>query len=143
MKLRNIRRRMSQFMPKEKPIEKSKVNWGDIAAYAFTIVLLTLISIGLYYTFKSINLLANNNRLVKGVILNRQPAPKNNTDIKCLFVVDAKEYIALRNINYFETENNMYIEPGDSVYIRYYPPDPTNNEIDLENSFYIWIMKYR
>lgn len=114
-------------------------DWENKLRISLIIIVLIAIVIGVSLViYRYEYLLKNNNRITKGVVLDRKPGYKSKVFIVCSYRVDSLSYEVQSTINYFEHTHKCIFDIGDSVIIRYYPPNPDIVEVDLDSSYSRW-----
>lgn len=109
------------------------MNWKFTAQLIFVVVGMSLLIWGVIYSLKIGEKLQQNHRYTKGVVIERQYR-KREEAIRCKYVINNKEYLTHPSVGAFEYRNNFYFNIGDSLVVKYYPPDPEICSVDLDSS---------
>lgn len=107
--------------------------------YGVLILVFSFFIVGMSIVYYEYNVLLNRTfEFTKGVAVERMQGRKSAIEIKCRYVVNAKIYIQFVKVNYIENKYDCYFDEGDSVIVKYYPPDPSISEIEIERSYLRW-----
>lgn len=105
---------------------KQKLLW------LFNIIGFIILIFGLVLLYKQKQLLEDNYKVTIGTVIERQNRRGSSEFIVCEYYVNGERYTKSRQIDYYESENNVKVLLGDKFYVKYYPSDPEIAEIDLE-----------
>jgi len=107
--------------------------------YGVLILVISFFIVGNSINYYQYHVLLNRTfEFTKGVAIERMHGRKSAIEIKCRYVVNAKIYIKFVKVNYIENTYDCYFDVGDSVIVKYYPPDPSISKIEIERSYLRW-----
>jgi hypothetical protein len=95
--------------------------------------MVVVLTVGAFIGIHHNNLLHHNNIKTIACVTSRSFDSRFNDYINYEFYACGKKYEGQKCAVYFEVENKTFFNVGDSLYVYYYPPDPSISNVDFDD----------